>query len=38
MNKVAFDQVPVLDLAGNPVNLSRHFQDYLLLIFLRHLA
>jgi hypothetical protein len=38
MNTIVFDQVPVLDLTGNPVNLSRHFERYLLLIFLRHLA
>lgn len=38
MDKVDLDQLPLLDLAGNPVKLSQWFQNYLLLIFLRHLA
>jgi hypothetical protein len=38
MDKIAFDQLPLLDLGGQPVNLSAHVQKHLLLIFLRHLA
>jgi hypothetical protein len=38
MEKIAVDQLPLLDLHGKPVNLREHFDHYLLLIFLRHLA
>jgi hypothetical protein len=38
MEKVDFEQLRLLDLAGGPVDLTAHFQNYLLLIFLRHLA
>jgi hypothetical protein len=38
MEKVALDQLPLLDLRGNVVNLGECFQRYALLIFLRHLA
>jgi len=38
MEKIAVDQLPLLDLHGQPFNLRGHFQQYLLLIFLRHLA
>jgi hypothetical protein len=38
MNRIALDQLRLLDLAGKPVELIEHFQHYLLLIFLRHLA
>jgi hypothetical protein len=38
MEKIAVDQLPLLDLHGKPVNLRDHFDRYLLLIFLRHLA
>jgi hypothetical protein len=38
MDKIAFDQLPLVDLGGQPVNLTEHVQKYLLLIFLRHLA
>jgi hypothetical protein len=38
MKKVAVDQLPLLDLYGTRVNLSEYIQQYLLLIFLRHLA
>jgi hypothetical protein len=38
MDKVELNQLPLLDLAGNPVDLTAGLQNYLLLIFLRHLA
>ena len=38
MDKVDFAQLHLLDLAGKAVALTAHFQSYLLLIFLRHLA
>jgi hypothetical protein len=38
MEKLALDQLPLLDLRGEPIDLREHFQHYLLLIFLRHLA
>jgi hypothetical protein len=38
MDKVDFKQLPLLDLMGNPAELTVGLQPYLLLIFLRHLA
>jgi hypothetical protein len=38
METIAIDQLPLLDLQGNPTLLSAHFREYLLVIFLRHLA
>jgi hypothetical protein len=38
VEKLAIDQLPLVDLHGKPVKLSEHFDKYLLLIFLRHLA
>lgn len=38
MERVAIDRLQLLDLSGNPVLLKSYFQDYVLLIFLRHLA
>ena len=38
MEKVALDRFALLDLNGNPVKLNECFHNYLLLIFLRHLA
>jgi hypothetical protein len=38
MEKVILSELRLLDLAGAPVDLTAHFQNYLLLIFLRHLA
>jgi hypothetical protein len=38
MGKIGLDQLPLLDVTGSPVKLSEYFQNYLLLIFLRHLA
>jgi hypothetical protein len=38
MEKVALDRFALLDLSGNPVKLKECFNNYLLLIFLRHLA
>ncbi len=38
MERLAVDQLPLVDLHGKPVELSEHFEKYLLLIFLRHLA
>ena len=38
MEKIAVDQLPLVDLSGTRVKLSEHIQQYLLLIFLRHLA
>jgi hypothetical protein len=38
MEKIAFERLPLLDLRGNAVNLFECFDNYLLLIFLRHLA
>jgi len=37
-DKLAVDQLPLIDLRGEPVQLSGHYDKYLLLIFLRHLA
>jgi hypothetical protein len=38
MEKIAVDQLPLLDLHGKQLNVQDHFDRYLLLIFLRHLA
>lgn len=38
MEKIGLDQLPLLDLDGKQVNVQDHFDHYLLLIFLRHLA
>jgi hypothetical protein len=38
MEKVALDELRLLDLRGNSVKLGNFFQERLLLIFLRHLA
>jgi hypothetical protein len=38
METIAIDQLPLLDLQGNRTLLSAHFREYLLVIFLRHLA
>jgi hypothetical protein len=38
MEKVALAELRLLDLRGDPVRLRNYFQEYLLLIFLRHLA
>jgi len=38
MEKIALEQLALLDLSGQPVNLAVLAQKYLLLIFLRHLA
>jgi len=38
MKKIDIDRLPLLDLRGHAVALRNHFQDFLLLVFLRHLA
>jgi hypothetical protein len=38
MDKVEFKRLRLLDLAGQPADISAGLQNYLLLIFLRHLA
>jgi hypothetical protein len=38
MEKIALDELRLLDLRGNLVTLRNYFQERLLLIFLRHLA
>jgi hypothetical protein len=38
MEHLAIHQLELLDPAGQPVSLRNFFQNYLLLIFLRHLA
>jgi hypothetical protein len=38
MELLAIDQLELRDPAGQPVLLRNFFQNYLLLIFLRHLA
>jgi len=38
MEKIALEQLSLLDLRGNTVNLLECFGRYVLLIFLRHLA
>jgi hypothetical protein len=36
--KIVLDDLPLVDLQGNPAPLGNYFQRHLLLIFLRHLA
>jgi hypothetical protein len=36
--KVVIDDLPLLDLCGERVRLRDYFREYLLLVFLRHLA
>ena len=38
MDTIALESLTLLDLNGNPVKLNEYFHNYLLLIFLRHLA
>ena len=38
VENISLEQLPLLDLNGRPVNLAEQFDNYLLLIFLRHLA
>jgi hypothetical protein len=38
MERVPLDQLPFVDLHGKPAVLSEYFENYVLLIFLRHLA
>jgi len=38
MDTIALESLTLLDLNGNPVKLKECFHNYLLLIFLRHLA
>jgi hypothetical protein len=38
MEKVAIGRLELVNLQNRPVNLQDFFQEYLLLIFLRHLA
>ena len=38
MEKISLERVRLLNLEGEPVELADCFQNYLLLIFLRHLA
>jgi hypothetical protein len=38
MEKIDFAILPLLDHHGAPTNLTRYFDDRLLVIFLRHLA
>lgn len=38
MEKIDLAQLPLLGLDGNPASLAGQFDNYLLLIFLRHLA
>jgi hypothetical protein len=38
LEKIALDDLPLLDLCGERVNLRSYFHEQLLLIFLRHLA
>ncbi len=38
METIAIDQLPLLDLQGNPTLLTAHFSEHMLVIFLRHLA
>jgi len=38
METIAIDQLPLLDLQGKPTLLTAHFNEYALVIFLRHLA
>jgi hypothetical protein len=36
--RIVLDELPLVDLQGNPARLGNYFQQHLLLIFLRHLA
>ena len=38
MEKVSFGDLGLVDLHGRPARLQDYFQEYALLIFLRHLA
>jgi hypothetical protein len=38
VENIALADLPLLDLNGKRANLTDHFQEHLLLIFLRHLA
>ena len=38
MERVSLDHLAFVDLHGEPAALPAYFEDYLLLIFLRHLA
>jgi hypothetical protein len=38
MNKIAWPELPLLDLRGRPADILSLFREKLLLIFLRHLA
>ena len=38
METISLDQLPLVDLQGKPTLLTAHFNEYLLVIFLRHLA
>jgi hypothetical protein len=38
MTKVNIDELEFYDLRGNRVAISHYFQNYALLVFLRHLA
>jgi hypothetical protein len=38
MDRVPLDQLPLVDIRGEPVALAEYFEKFLLLIFLRHLA
>ena len=38
LEKLDLAQLPLLTLDGQPASLAGHFDKYLLLIFLRHLA
>ena len=38
VKNISLEKLPLLDLHGQPVNLAKLFDPYLLLIFLRHLA
>ena len=38
IEKIALDELALVDLQGNPASLTNYFEQYVLLIFLRHLA
>jgi len=38
VENISLEQLPLLNLQGEPVDLAKQFDKYLLLIFLRHLA
>jgi hypothetical protein len=38
MDRIDFDRLPLLDMKGERTILTEHFEKYILLIFLRHLA